>query len=272
VKRKKMNTKIIVALVVGIALIGLTGTASAAYYNINGSYVYADGAANDFSVYTGFEVDMYGTGVGGDPIHMHNWVDNYMDVITTASDDTDVFYGLEQSGASTLTIVTDLPGNLNTFTSQDIARQEIAYVAYGDAFDIDFYGDSCTHASTHYGILPLGSMAVWDENVVLAGANVGTAVCEGEPCGYDIIDWDPESEELPKASIKYGTIGYECTTFGDALMEAEHVLEPVDAGSGIIAWSNAAGEIWEPYGAISTDVDAEQDVWMYWDVLPPILP
>jgi hypothetical protein len=264
VKRKKMNTKIVVALVLGIALVGLTGAASAAYYHIDGNYVYVDGAANDFTADTGFEVVMSGAGLNNNPIHMHNWVKNRMVVNSDSSGASNVHFGLKQSGASTLTIETDVSDpsgdNRNTFVSQDVAAQEIMYTVDGDAYDIDFYGKSLTHASTHNGILPIKQMAVWDCNIVNAGANVGVNV--GCPGACDIDPWEEGDPIL--ASIKSGNLGYECTTFADATMEVEHVLDPVTAGSGITVWSNAEGELWDPYGAISTDVEGDQDVWMWW--------
>ena len=251
-----MNTKIIVALVLGIALVGLTGAASAGYYYIDGNYVYADGEVNagpsdSFSAYTDFEVELQGFNPDGEYMYMHNWVDNLMIVSSASSPSTNVNFGFVQGGESTLTIETDLPGNLNTFVSEDVAFQNVNYAANGDAFDINFYGDSITHASTHEGILPIEEMAVWDFNMLDANAHAS---------GY----WDANGIWVQEASIKDGDMGYVCTAYGEALMEAEHVLEPVNAGSGITAWSNTNGEIWEPYGTISNDLDAYQQVYMWW--------
>jgi hypothetical protein len=239
VKRKKMNTKIIVALVVGIALVGLTGAASAGYYYINGDYD------------TFFEVDLDGyNSMTGDYMYMHNWIYNEMDVDSDSSDASDVFFGFAQGGSSTLTIETELPGNLNTFVSEDVAFQEIEYEVNGDAFWVGMDGYSDTHASTHEGILPIEQMAVWDENVF----DGDTWVSEY----WNGVEW------VPEASIKSGNMGYVCETHGEALMEAEHVLGPVTAGSGITSWSYADGEIWEPYGTIANDIYAYQEVYMWW--------
>jgi hypothetical protein len=250
VKRKKMNTKIIVALVVGLALVGLTGAASAAYYNLSADYVYVDSGANNFNADTLLNTSVTGTNPSGNPTHMHNWVDTNMTVGSVSSPATNVAFRLVQGAETALTIRTRMPGNRNTFKSSDIAFQELEYVANGDAFDIDFDAESRTHASTHEGILPIGQMAVWDYNVVDADAWVSKY-------------WNGD-KWVPQASIKSGNLDYTCTTHAEAEMEAEHVLGPVTAGSGITVSSNADGEIWDPFGTISNDVDGYQDVWMWW--------
>jgi len=250
-----MNTKIIVALVVGIVLVGLSGTASAAYYNLSANYVYADSAVNAgpaglFTAGTTLYTEVTGYNPSNDATHMHSWIDNSMVVVSVSSPKTDVNFGLVQGGETHLTLETNLPGNMNTFVASDMAFQEINYAANGDAFDIYFYGDSVTHASTHKGILPIGPMALWDYNQLEV---------EVEASEYwNGVKW------VPAASIKSGNIGYVCNTHGEATMEAEHVLGPVTAGSGIVAWSNADGEIWEPMGTISNDLEAYQQVYMWW--------
>jgi len=249
VKRKKMNTKIIVALVLGIALVGLTGAASAAYYHIDGNYVYADSATDAFVAYTDFEVELDGV-TNGVPIYMHNWVNNSMEVDSVSSPNSDVRFGFVQGGESNLTIETGLPGNRNTFESEDQATQRINYVANGDAFEIGFFGESDTHAGTHEGILPIEEMAVWDYNMIN-----GVADASGH---------EDDGVWVQEASIKSGRMGYSCNTHGEALMEAEHVLGPVTAGSGIRTWSYADGEIWEADGMISNDIEAYQEVSMWW--------
>ena len=246
-----MNTKIIVALVLGIALVGLTGAASAGHYHIDGNYMYTDAAANAFDAHTDLEVILDGTGPAGNDIYMHTWVDNYMDVDSVSSDNSDVLFELVQNGVSALTIETGLPGNMNTFVSEDQATQKIDYVANGDAFNIGFYGVSNTHASTHEGILPIEEMNVWDYNEVNGVADAS---------GYE----NENGVWVDEASIKSGNVGYVCETHGEAQMEAEHILGPVTAGSGIKAWSNAHGEIWEVGGQISNDIEAYQEVSMWW--------
>ena len=241
-----MNTKIIVALVVGLALVGLTGAASAANYELNADYMYLDGGTNNFNADTLLNTSITGTNPSGTPIHMHSWIDNNMAVGSVSSPNTNVGFGLVQGAETALVINTAMSGNMNTFESSDIAFQELAYVASGDAFDIDFDGTSVTHASTHEGILPIGAMAVWDNNDVIAGASVSMV------------------NEIPQASIKSGTIGYSCTTHAEAVMEAEHVLGPATAGSGITVSSYADGEIWQPDGTISTVAYGDQEIYMWW--------
>lgn len=245
-----MNTKIIVALVLGIALVGLTGAASAGYYHIDGNYVYSDNAANAFNADTDLEVVLDGTGPAGNDIYMHNWVDNSMEVDSVSSPNSDVSFAFVQAGESNLTIETGLPGNMNTFVSEDQATQRINYVANGDAFKIEFDGESDTHAGTHGGILPIEEMKVWDYNMLN-----GVAEASGH---------EDDGVWVQEASIKSGRMGYSCNTHGEALMEAEHVLGPVTAGSGIRTWSYADGEIWEADGQIINDIEAYQEVSMWW--------
>jgi hypothetical protein len=130
-----MNTKIIVALVVGIALVGLTGAASAAYYEIDGYYIYADSAANLFSADTRFETEVVGTDPNGIPIHMQSWIANDMRVTSVSPPNSDVNFEFVQGGETNLILETDRPG-------------------------------SRTHASAHCGILPSEEMAVWNSNDV----------------------------------------------------------------------------------------------------------
>jgi hypothetical protein len=246
-----MNTKIIVALVVGIALVGLSGTASAAYYNLSANYVYADSAVNAgpggvFTADTTLYTEVTGHNPSGDATHMHSWIQNSMLVVSASSPKTDVNFGLVQGGETHLTLKSNLPKNMNTFAASDRAFQEISYVANGDAFDIAFVGGSMTHASTHHGILP-GAVALWDSNVVVSAANVNR-----------------DEDGNPLASIKSGRTGYVGEAHGEVLMEAEHVLGPVTAGSGITVWSNADGEIWDPNGVISNTVVGTQSVNVYW--------
>jgi hypothetical protein len=247
VRRKKMNTKIIVALVLGIALVGLTGAASAAYYHIDGNYIYADGAANAFNADTRFDTEVVGTAPDGTPTHMHSWIDNDMAVTSVSSPNSDVNFALVQGGETSLTIETNLPGNINTFVSTDKAFQQIDYTVNGDAFDIDLTGDSVTHASTHNGILPIGAFAVWDSNEVWNEA---------------WVNYDEAGD--PMASIKEGSTGYVCETHVEAVMEAEHVLGPVTAGSGITLWGETHGEIWAPLGELTNDVWGQQDIMVWW--------
>ena len=161
-----MNTKIIVALVVGIALVGLTGAASAAYYEIDGYYIYADSAANLFSADTRFETEVVGTDPNGIPIHMQSWIANDMRVTSVSPPSTDVLFDFVQGGETNLILETDRPGNLNIFESRDRAYQQINYVDKGEAVDIEFDTESRTDASAHCGILPIEEMAVWNSNDV----------------------------------------------------------------------------------------------------------
>ncbi|MBE9592924.1 MAG: hypothetical protein IMF19_05535 [Proteobacteria bacterium] len=160
-----MNTKIIVALVVGIALVGLTGAASAAYYEIDGYYSYADSAANLFSADTRFETEVVGTDPNGIPIHMQSWIANDMRVTSVSPPSTDVPF--VQGGEINLILETDRPGNLNIFESRDIPPyQQINYVDKGEAVDIVFDTESRRDASAHCGIIPIEEMAVWNSNDV----------------------------------------------------------------------------------------------------------
>ena len=243
-----MNTKIIVALVLGIALVGLTGAASAAVWDLNSDYIYTDNGANTIDADTELYAEVIGYDVNNVPItHMHSHIWNDMAVTSVTSPASDVLFDITQGGESHLTIVTDMPGNLNTFVASDIAFQNIEYVANGDVFDIDLVADSDTHASTHFGILPIGAVALWDENDVWNEA---------------FVNYNQWNE--PMASIKRGNTGYVCESNAEVLMEAEHVLGPVTAGSSIVIWGAADGEIWEPMGEITNDIWGQQDVWVWW--------
>jgi hypothetical protein len=242
VKKKKMNTKILVALTIAFALVGLTGAASAAEYNINGSYTYYDGAVDNFDAYTFLDTELTGI-IDGKPMQMHSWVENDVSVTSVSSDGSNVPFSSMQGGGNTLTIITR-PSRLNTFASSATAIQSVAYVSEGDAFEINFDGTSVTHEGTHYGILPL-FVDVWDHNKVNGGAEVSY------------------SEAGPMASIKGGNFGYVCDSNANVNMEAEHMLGTT-AGSGITAWSEAGGEIWGSGGSITTDVDGTQDVTVNW--------
>ena len=241
-----MNTKIIVALIVGIALVGLTGAASAATYDLNGNYVYTDSASNSFVADTNLYTEVVGNNSNGVPTHMHSHIYNTMNVTTISSNSTSVNSVIHQGGATTMRIETGMPKNMNTFASTDQAFQNIVYGASGDAFEIGFKADSDTHASTHYGILPIGPVALWDYNAMESIASVNY------------------TNDVPMASIKSGRTGYVCESHGDVLMEAEHVLGAVTAGSGITLWGEAQGEIWEPMGRITNDVEGDQYVYIWW--------
>jgi hypothetical protein len=253
VKRRKMNTKIIVALVLGIALIGLTGAASAGYYYIDGSYVYADTGTNTVDANSNLNVQLTGTTVGGDYLFMHNWIRNSMNVNTLgASPTSDVNFAIAQGGESTLTVETNLPGNMNTFSARDVAFQNADYKVNGDAYDITFRGSSTTHASVHENatgssILPIGQLALWDSNRAATRTSVNT-----------------DKSGNPMATIKSGNMGYVCYGEADVLMESDNIYTLPTIASGITVWSNAEGEALEPYGRITNEVQGSQHAYLWW--------
>ena len=248
-----MNTKIIVALVLGIALIGLTGAASAGYYYLDGTYLYADTGTNDVDAQSNLDVEVTGNTVGGDYLFMHSWINNQMSANTVdASPTTDVNFVIVQGGETAMTVETNLPGNMNTFAARDVAFQNAAYRANGDAYDITFAGSSRTHASVHENstgssILPIGEIALWDYN----SASTRTYV-------------NRDGSGDPMATIKSGNMGYICYGEADALMESNNMYTLPTIASGISVWSNAEGEALEPYGRITNQVQGSQSAYLWW--------
>ena len=247
-----MNTKMIVALVVGVALVGLTGGASAAVYDLSADYTYLDHSFNGVDANTCLNAVLTGTNVGGDDFFMHSIVSNDMDVdVEDLGPTSNVLFGLMQEGGNDLTIVTG--AKQNVFASSATAAQGVSYEVLGDAFEIDFEASSYTHESTHFGILPI-TVSATDCNWADATASVSLGDddngCPG--CG------DPE------ASIKDGNFGYACNSDVTVFMEDAHVLGAF-AGSGITLWADANGEIWEPGGSIGVDFDdAGQLITVNW--------